>query len=236
MNKKYLWICWYIFVIIIYSKINAAPIINIIFGKQVAINYFFCISEMYGFSARVGEGPNKRFKPGHFYFGPADREILNIYQTSDRDYVDPFIKGPYSDTQLIHYPKGDRRIQYFERKGALLKYYTDGHSSAVIISAGPDGIYEDFNPEKPESVYDVRLYDPNNGLYSSGDIVMCIGIKNIYKMVLYDPTNGIDSEKSHREPDENKFHYPAIYGNYKFDFKFWEEEKNDKKRRYNSKR
>jgi len=166
-------ICWYIIAITLYYELAIKPSLRKLNTIKVEINYHCCINEMYDLKGNITYGQGKGYKPGFMYFGNAYRTKLHIDHINDANYIDPFYPGYYTDWISINLPS----IKYertYKKKGGLLKYYTDGISTAAIISSGPDKKYENIDYQNKENIFNIVLYDPSNGIYSRGDIIMIL--------------------------------------------------------------
>lgn len=167
INHKTTEISFYIFVILLYLVIFLI-IPYYYYINNVEINLYCTISEMRDLCDHL-EPYNKEYKPGYPYYGSASNDIIK-YKISNITFIDPFIRGKHK--KYISYEK-NHFIYKHSRKGDLLKYYTDGESISVIISAGPDQIYENYNINRKDIFNNPDImYDPTNGLYSRGDILM----------------------------------------------------------------
>lgn len=173
-KKKCFEFIWYLIIIAGYLNYCVKPFIRMLESPNVEKLYLCCISEMFYFSSDISYGIGKGYKPGYEYFGSAYRTKLNIDHRYNANFIDPFYPGIYTDWISINFPTV-RNHRTYKMKGGLLKYYTDGKSIAVIISAGPDGVYEKIDYTGSESFFKIVLYDPTNGLYSRGDIIMIKG-------------------------------------------------------------
>ena len=148
---------------------------------------------MRSLSSDVDKGLEKGFKPGDLYYGSAKKnnlelELKNYGNIFPEYYIDPFFSGEFKKRISFYVPSHRNAFGYTLKRG-LLKYYTDGHKKAVIISAGPDKIYEEFDYISEDPYYNIIPYDPTNGLYSKGDIIMILDTREAYPIYYNNKNN-----------------------------------------------
>jgi hypothetical protein len=85
--------------------------------------------------------------------------------------VDPFTSGEFCGAVQYGYD-WERQPKYRTVTGDLFRYYTDGESFYILVSAGPDRIYEDVSEGDVWEMDKIPRYDPANGFRSSGDIII----------------------------------------------------------------
>ena len=116
------------------------------------------------------------FPPGRTYIGYLTPEILSRDPKSFNYMIDPFVPGKFRGYSAVGYNWfEDKEIKYGYMKGNLLRYLTDGDNFYILISAGPDGIYEEIPEGDIKQINDILLYDPTNGLFSRGDYISFYG-------------------------------------------------------------
>ncbi len=141
---------------------------------------------------------NRFFPPeGKYYFGDIPKELttpicyLNIsfihngLENKIEGAVDPFQEGNFK------IPFSSKAIENSFIKGGIIDYLTDGSTFFYLLSPGPNKIYNNSpdylyrisrnDLKSIDNLTDVKrfegkilLYDPTNGINSSGDIMTLI--------------------------------------------------------------